>query len=572
MNANNASPQEPDVSSRRRHRGRKWAGLALTVVVLAIVLLVAAKWWIVPAVARWQLEAQLGDYWDGRAEFAELDFNYLGPIRVTGIVLADRQGRHWAEIDSLEVVLSGMPFDPVLTGLDVQEVRLTSWFENGELLRPWKIPPEKEEKEPSRRVDLRDVSIQNVSFAVADVRGSRQRWEDLDIDIHKRDGEYLVNVRRNQTDANQQFRVSGRLAEGTLQGSLDVLIRHPLHKPRVDEVLRIVTGRDGYTARGRLDVEVRAEGDFDDTENLKITGPVKITKAGFYDPQGKIFDDIDLNGEWDANAPAPTFRAYSYDADFSQGGKLSGDGRIGLTPEGPQPLSYDTRVAFWDIDLAALVNRLQGREILTEGFARKGAVELKGRGGDFDALSGRGTLLLDDITPSLIGSNGKNPYGDWVIVEVFGRMFKLLGQSTTAVTGGNDVEAEFTLEGTRVIFQKLRVGNRALALDTREGSWIDWRDEYVDALVYGVLLKDMRSLLESIPLVSLAVKAASNLSGFRVQGHFDDPPTQLVQQVALSEVSEGTVSFLKGVSEAGGDLSQQTSDAFQSFFKTLQGE
>ena len=74
--------------ARKRHRLLRivaWsAGLALAFVVVAAVTI---KFFIAPYVIRSQINSNLSERWDGRAEIKSIHFNWGGSVRVDGIDL-----------------------------------------------------------------------------------------------------------------------------------------------------------------------------------------------------------------------------------------------------------------------------------------------------------------------------------------------------------------------------------------------------------------------------------------------------------------------------------------------------
>ncbi len=89
--------QSPKARSRLRRAARAGAVAVLVVLLLAL----AGKWWIIPAVARWQIDRCIGEYWDGTATFDRLDFAYFGSTTVQGAHLRDGAGRTWLTVRRL---------------------------------------------------------------------------------------------------------------------------------------------------------------------------------------------------------------------------------------------------------------------------------------------------------------------------------------------------------------------------------------------------------------------------------------------------------------------------------------
>jgi len=65
----------------KKAKSRLWKWMRRTLFLLAamVFLLVAAKWWIVPAVVRAEAQSGLRPYFDGKVTFEDIDFNFTGP-------------------------------------------------------------------------------------------------------------------------------------------------------------------------------------------------------------------------------------------------------------------------------------------------------------------------------------------------------------------------------------------------------------------------------------------------------------------------------------------------------------
>jgi hypothetical protein len=130
----------------------------------------ALRWWGAAALVRWQVNRQLGRYWEGSASVAGVDFRYFGPLVLRGIVLRDDAGREWARIALLEIGLRNWPgLRPVVTDLFVEGVDLRAYGEGGRCRPPWRRP--EQAGQPSPYVDMRHVAVGDASLSVFDEKG-----------------------------------------------------------------------------------------------------------------------------------------------------------------------------------------------------------------------------------------------------------------------------------------------------------------------------------------------------------------------------------------------------------------
>ncbi len=74
---------------RRLVKAALWTGVVL------VVLAAAGKWWIGPALVRWQVNRRVAGFWDGTVGIGRVDIIPGQPLELSDVVLCDRQGRAW---------------------------------------------------------------------------------------------------------------------------------------------------------------------------------------------------------------------------------------------------------------------------------------------------------------------------------------------------------------------------------------------------------------------------------------------------------------------------------------------
>jgi len=155
--------------SERKTRWLKRLAKAGAVAAAAIVVLaVAGKWWLAPALLRWHVRRVLPEYWDGPVEIADVDFNYTGAVPVTlhGLALRDRRGRCWLHAKSVWFVLSDWPsLHPRLGALIVTRPTVTAHRVGGRYEVPLKRLPVEWWDE---YVDLKGLSIERGSLELTE--------------------------------------------------------------------------------------------------------------------------------------------------------------------------------------------------------------------------------------------------------------------------------------------------------------------------------------------------------------------------------------------------------------------
>lgn len=110
---------------------------------LAVVLLAAVtKFLVAPALIRWQVQRTLQGYWDGAVEIGQVEFNFSGLVALRDIHLKDPQGRTWATLDQLAMVLDNWPgFNPTPSVVTGTALEIRAHFVDGKCRPPLRTPP-----------------------------------------------------------------------------------------------------------------------------------------------------------------------------------------------------------------------------------------------------------------------------------------------------------------------------------------------------------------------------------------------------------------------------------------------
>lgn len=117
-------------------RVRPW-GLGLLVVLAALYVLV--KFWLAPSFIKDQIRQRSAKYWDGPVEVADVEFNVLGPIRMTGLTFKDAAWHPWVTVTSADVFLARSGWRPVVDHVQAHSVDFQVFADDhGKVAPPWK--------------------------------------------------------------------------------------------------------------------------------------------------------------------------------------------------------------------------------------------------------------------------------------------------------------------------------------------------------------------------------------------------------------------------------------------------
>jgi len=261
------------MAEKRNRYLRRVAKVVGVVVIVLLVLGVAAKYWIVPAVLRWQIGQAIAKRWNGALTIDAVEFNYFGPVRMRGLRLAGPRDRTYLTVKDLEVGLAGFPgLSPKLAVLRIDQVQ---WTQHAGPL-PLRTPPEEPPFDWQKYVDLQDVKIGPVAVAVVDAEGNRTAYEPLHI-RGTREGEYLkLDVEWWKKTGEKEWTCEGRIhAKEYVLDNFPLAARRVVEKAQTRPLLAAL-GAPLDWIEGELAVNLTASGPLLEPDKLKASGTVAL--------------------------------------------------------------------------------------------------------------------------------------------------------------------------------------------------------------------------------------------------------------------------------------------------------
>jgi len=292
--------------TRRRWPRRLLAALGCTVVVLFILAL-AAEAWIIPAVIRTQIQAQLAEHWDGRVEVDRIEFHYFGPIRVHGLSLTDRSEREWLRVGRVEVELGDWPgLSPHVRAVRVSQVAVVAHFVNGACAPPilhrrddQPDQPDQPDRpaEPDEPLEIRTVRVSDISVELVDHdTGRTARWGSYFLTVD-RDGHELAVALSQGGGAGQDHRPlgEGTIDVQTLSARLHAKFTEPMGGPKITVLLGAIRLPEVRQVVGELAVDVTVTGELDDLASLAAFGSIGVGNGRVLTAEGDEIAEVNMN-------------------------------------------------------------------------------------------------------------------------------------------------------------------------------------------------------------------------------------------------------------------------------------
>ncbi|HUU60011.1 MAG TPA: hypothetical protein VMZ50_10730 [Phycisphaerae bacterium] len=536
--------------ARKRRWVRRLAWALVIVVVLVVVLSVAAKYWIIPAVVKWQVRAQLADYWDGEASLADVEFNYSGLIHLGGFSLKDRSGREWLHVGSVTITLRDFPgTHPVLTGVEVRDVRAAGHVVDGKIAPPLKPFPEGESN-IGEYIDLQNVSVKPVTITIAG-EGREYVFDDVAFSLRQDSGRYAVSLTRRKEGKSEILDCSGTIDAKTLEANLNVVLKHKLDAAEVKDVLAALGQGDTITAECDLAVNLSARGNLNEPARIRPEGTIRVENGKASTPHGEAVRNLELaailSGGDEISLKSETLRAEVC------GGTIVGRFALAVSPNpGAPSVRYSAHLAANNVSVPQAAFVASGKKELTSGTLQA-SLQVHGEGTDLGGLRGEGIVFIANA--------------DLHVMELGRQLFRTAGADPDKIDGGNSVDSAFRMQGLRAIFDKLQVGNNIMALAVEKGGWVDASTQNVDLFVVAAPLGD---ILSKIPGVSLVSNLTKKLTGVRVRGNLNDPPEKLIRKEPVKDIAEGTMSFFRDLSAGGGKIGSGAANTLKGLFQALE--
>lgn len=530
----------------------------LGIVVLAVVVLaVAAKYWIVPAVARRQVGKQLAKYWDGTAEIESIDFGFFGPTRVKGLKIKDRQGRTWLSVGSVELVLEGWPgFSPVLTGIKVQSVQGTAHFDAGRCEPPLREFP-KESKEPSKYVDLHEIAVNGVRLELAGTEAKVALLGEMNLSLRRQGDKYLLTLAAPAPDdANAGLSVTGSLPAG--EGSafdVSLKLRRSVTPDELKSLLRILNVSRELTGSAELVATLAVKGSTGEQLTVHPEGRIELKAPEVSTGTGNIIKDLAISANVTGDGRNVVVTG-GIDRGTCSRGLVAGKFSAGMGLNGGlSTLKYNGRIGVRNLSVPDLELTLSGKTEMRSGEL-KSVVSFEGKGLSLERLRYHGEALLKDFDPQ-----GDNP-----LVKLLVAIFQRLNVDPARIVGGTNVHVLFEGRGLVITLrEEARLENNISAVVIEKGGVIRVGEESLDLYVIGAPVKQLRTVMSSIPLLGGALSGvADKLTRLRVHGPWASP---IISKEPAKDIQEGTVAFFRGVVGGGGKLGGALLKPLEGLFK-----
>jgi hypothetical protein len=501
-------------------------GGAFILVIVSAIL--ASNYWLIHIQLPKQITAAMQKQWDGPVTIGAINFNWSGPSYLRGVELHDSSGRKWLRAESVKLTLRDWPgLHPVLVEMEAMDIVLKGYFAGGNLQLPIKPAPPHQGK--SKYLDLRAITIRNMSVGIAADGNEVFAWDGLQLTVHPDGQIYRIELKRTINEAGEELFTSGTVTGESFEADLNVVMKHTVSPKEAAVILAalnvpFITGADG-----NLDLNLNFRGRLAGLSSfpaLGLSGAIAIADGSMACARGPFMTD--LRGKIRFDEQAPPSAVVEWSASFCKG---QTKGNLSANAMNDGTVKYRCKVDAQGVNYDEMVKLLSDSQQTRRGELQFIYVLDWRRGGQEESV-GRGYLYLEDA--------------HMADVPLLPSLFDFAGLTQFDVLQSTNVEATFTTKDLVITLNKARAANAIAALDAETGGQVDIGKRYLDLYTILAPIKQLHNLLASIPVVKLVVRLQDKLTRVHIRGDWNASAISLMSKEPLQDIEEGAIEFFRG--------------------------
>ena len=244
--------------------------------VLAVLLIVvAAKAWIIPGIVRHKAEQRLLRFCEGRVAIENVEIKQSGQIALERIHFFDKGKHEWLAVDKARAVLVNWPsLNPAVEEIAVDGFNLKLSVVEGRVVWPLVRWPQR----PARagRPGIQKIAVNRGAITVVDAEGASTVYGDLTLSILQMGaGQYEFSLNRITGDSSEVLLARGGVNIRSSDFDLIMQMKHRFTKPEMALSLTAV-GLPGVSAEGNMFADLSMTGSLKDIEQWRPKGTVRL--------------------------------------------------------------------------------------------------------------------------------------------------------------------------------------------------------------------------------------------------------------------------------------------------------
>ena len=508
-----------------------------------LIIVLVAKFWIIPRVATEKIASALEQLWDGPAAVEKVEFNYFKPSVVHKISLDDKQNRQWLWIDSVKVkIVDLLHFSPKVQEIEIDKLIINAYVTDSNIALSLK--PQQAEPQPANTLEIRKFVINEAVINIEKNEQSKITYT-LNVNAEKQDGLYNIRLTQVTSQPDQMFLLTGRINPTNLQADVSIDANQKFKSSQMDVIMALLKVPDAYKTEGRLTAKLDLSGILNQPANLHPVGAVNLSGWNV------LFTDQVVVSNF---GTLITYKQDRVDIEILQTNLCNGlvEGVFFVEDIKATPVIINGRVSGKKIDLAQLSTAMRRKKKISKGtgsFSSNFTIAAK----DINSLQGKGLIILNDTG---MGAFPITP-----------KIFEFIGLGKSKGETSADAVAIFSMTGPVITIYKARVSSPIGAVKAEPGGTVNAQTGQLDFYAVTAPLEKLEKIIKNIPAAKYIVNLKDTLARLHIKGHWTEPPAKLISKQPLTDIKDVTVGFLKNVIANHGQIPQETFDEFEILFE-----
>ncbi len=299
----------------KKRRVRRFVGIAGSIILVLLVLLVAAKVWLVPEIIRRKVKKALSKFSEGPVEIESVEASLSGQVYLGGIRFYDGLKREWLLVEDVKAELADWPgLSPGIAEIEIDGVGLRILAADGKISLPVRLSGRS--VSPKKKPDLPKLVITKAAVTVIDAQGSETVYDNFALSAGSREGIYEFLLKRASDESSEVMIANGGVNLENLNIDAKVQMNHRFTKEEMNLALTALN-MPGVSGEGSVAADLSVKGCVKKAKELQPAGTILLSDwtverenkvLGKFDTKievsdgGISFDDLevrDANGvEW----------------------------------------------------------------------------------------------------------------------------------------------------------------------------------------------------------------------------------------------------------------------------------
>ncbi len=522
-------------SYRRKSFTTAWRWAVFCVLVFALCLHVAIKFWLGPAFVEMRIKQSLAEFWSGPVRVGEIDFHYDGNMFVKNIIFCDHSRRDVLKANNVVLVLTKWPsMEAPARTIKVEQLDALLRLENGQPDLPVRMEARNGENALEVRPTLEYMDINSLTARIENA-GSEIVFEGMSAHVKRAEGIYKINISSKPVDDLYVIDINSiyDLRNHTIEMALNFSQKTTPEETKVPlSAMGIPADWNGF---GQVDANLMVKGDVGDIESLWPQGDIKLSDWTITNNENGIGSQMNAR----LNLSKRRFvlkvsKATVLDGTF--------ESNFYIDIRKSQPAAYGGDVLWRKINLARFTEIAPKSKKLSSGngFLK---LQLYGDINSPDDLRAYGIAFIDDA--------------DLWRLPVISEVFKIFGKIDYNLGGLSDAEVVFRLWGPRMTIERGHISNNFSAIEAEQGGKINFKRNHIDIYIVGLGLKGLDKIIAEIPVVNWFAHIKNKFVRLRLEGNWSEPASKLITKQPITDIKEASIGFYADVVKSGGDISDE---------------